>query len=100
LLENVAEVIIVAMPFLLLKCFFSRCVSYVDKVHFFFYLEGRVAFAGEGASGDTDDVMVVVDFARDRCEAQVGDGWQHDIRQREALIPLIPSSCLNLELYG
>lgn len=67
---------------------------------FFFYLERRFTFAGEGAGGDTDDVVVVVDFARDRCEAQIGHDWQLDIRQREALIPLIPSPCLKLELYG
>ena len=67
---------------------------------FVVYQEGSVGFAGEGAGGDADDIVIVVDLARHGCEAQVGDCGQFNVRQCETFIPLVPSSCLKLELYS
>lgn len=58
---------------------------------------GEVAL-GDDVGGDADNVVVVVDLTRDRGESEVWQRRQLDVRQGEAVVPLIPSLGLELEL--
>lgn len=60
---------------------------------------GEIAL-GDDVGGDADNIVVIVDLACDRGESKVWQRRQLDIKHGEAIIPLIPSLGLELELFN